>query len=371
MKHKITEGKILKKILIVITTAFVPYGGLATVMMNYYRAMDKTSLQIDFASTNDPPKILLDELKANGSGYFNLGNRKKHLPKYLKKLKKVLKNGYYDVIHVNGNSATMAFDLKVAKKCGIPVRIAHGHNSKTSHSIVHGFLKPLFNKMYTHAISVSKLAGDWLYGGNKYIILNNAIDLGKYKFNKEIRDKVRRDLKIDNKFVVGNVGKLNEQKNHTFLLKVFAELKKMRDDVGLLLVGGGHLETDLRNECKNLNIETDVIFTGMVDDAADYFQAMDVLVFPSLWEGLPLSLIEAQTAGLPCLVSSKITKDVICTEHIQYKSLRCGPFSWAEDVVRMATMNIIRHDATKEVGKHGFDIQEEAKKLRKIYLGGA
>lgn len=360
-----------RKILIIITTAFVPYGGLTTVMMNYYRAMDKTGLQIDFASTNDPPKVLLDELKANGSEYFNLRDRKKQLPKYLKNLKAVLKNGHYDVVHVNGNSATMAFELKVAKKYGVPVRIAHGHNSKTSHSIVHGFLKPLFNKMYTHAISVSKTAGDWLYGGNKYIILNNAIDLEKYKFNKEIRDKVRRDLKIDSKFVVGNVGKLNEQKNHTFLLKVFAELKKIRGDVCLLLVGGGHLETDLRNECKNLNIENDVIFTGMVDNASDYFQAMDVFVFPSSFEGLGMAVIEAQANGLHCFASVNVPKETKVSTLITYLDLTDTPAKWAKKITyynTVAQRKVDSDEAIKEIRKNGYDITCEANKLQKIYL---
>lgn len=360
-----------KKVLIIITTSFVPYGGLTTVMMNYYRAMDKTGLQIDFASTNDPPKVLLDELKVNGSGYFNIRDRKKQLPKYLKNLRAVLKNGHYDVVHVNGNSATMAFDLKVAKKYGVPVRIAHGHNTRTSHPILNKMLGHMFRRAYTYPIAVSKLAGDWLYNGDKYIVLKNAIDLKKYKFDELQRKIIRNNLEVDDKLVIGNVGKLNEQKNQIFLLDIFCDLKKIRDDVFLLLVGGGHLEKHLKEECKNRGIDDQIIFTGMVDNAAKYFQAMDVFVFPSLWEGLPLALIEAQTAGLPCLVSSDITKDAICTEHIQYKPLRCGSFSWAEDVVKMAAMNIIRHDATKEVGKHGFDIQEEAKKLRKIYLGGA
>ncbi len=355
--------------MIVIATAFVPYGGLTTVMMNYYRAMDKSGLHIDFASTNESPQELLDELHSNDSEYYCLGERNKNPFKYRLNLKKVLEKNKYDVIHVNGNSATMALELSVAKKCGVPVRIAHGHNSKTSHSIVHGFLKPLLNKVYTHAISVSKTAGDWLYGGNEYIILNNAIDLEEYKFNKEIRDKVRRGLKIDNKFVVGNVGKLNEQKNHTFLLKVFSELKKMRDDACLLLVGGGPLETDLRNECKALNIENDVIFTGMVDNASDYFQAMDVFVFPSSFEGLGMAVIEAQANGLYCFASDAVPKETNVSNRIEYLSLKVPPKYWAE---KLTSSLIDRYDISDRVNKtiksHGYDISAEAYRLKNIYM---
>lgn len=364
MKLRCIEN--MKNILVIITTSFVTYGGLTTVMMNYYRAMDKSGVHIDFASTNEPSQELLDELHSNGSEYYCLGERNKNLFKYRQNLKKVLEKNKYDVIHVNGNSATMALELSAAKQFGVPVRIAHGHNSKTSHSIVHGLLKPLLSKMYTHAISVSKTAGDWLYGGNEYIILNNAIDLEKYKFNKEIRDKVRRALKIDNKFVVGNVGKLNKQKNHTFLLKVFAELKKIRDDACLLLVGGGPLEADLRNECKTLNIENDVIFTGMVDNASDYFQAMDLFVFPSLWEGLPLSLIEAQAAGLPCIVSSNVTTDVACTTDLTYKDVSAGYDDWAKTINMVPQIN--RKEVIKQVRDANFEISREANRLRNVYF---
>ena len=357
-----------RKILIVITTAFVPYGGLTTVMMNYYHAMDKTGLQIDFASTNDPPDVLLDELKANGSQYFNLGSRKKQLFKYLKKLKAVLKNGQYDVIHVNGNSATMAFELMTAKMCGVSMRIAHGHNTKTSHEIINKLMKPLFTKSYTCAVSVSELAGEWLYGGDDYIILNNAIDLQKYGYDSEKRAEMQHRLKIENKVVLGNVGKLNEQKNHVFLLKVLNSLIKKGIDVYLLLIGGGHLEMQLREECKSLGIEDRVIFVGMVDNAADYFQAMDIFVFPSLWEGLPLSALEAQASGLPCIISSNVSKNVRCTDNVFFMDLSDGAEAWAKKAVEVSEHLPSRKDVLDEIRHNGYDIQAEAKKLRKIYL---
>lgn len=357
-----------KKVLIIITTAFVPYGGLTTVMMNYYRAMDKTGLQIDFASTNDPPKVLLDELEANGSAYFNLGNRKKQLPKYLKNLKTVLTNGHYEVIHVNGNSATMAFEFKVAKKCGVSMRIAHGHNTRTSHTIINKLMKPFFAKLYTCAVSVSELAGEWLYCGKSYIILNNAIDLKKYSFDSVKREIMQQQLGIENKIVLGNVGKLNEQKNHIFLLKVICSLRKKGSDVCLLLIGGGHMETQLREECKNLEIEDCVIFVGMVDNAADYFQAMDIFVFPSLWEGLPLSVLEAQASGLPCIISSNVSKSVKCTENAVFMDLAEGAEAWAKKAVDVSENLPDRTDVIDEIKRSGYDIQEEAKKLRMIYL---
>ena len=210
----------MKKILIVITTGMAPYGGLTTVMMNYYRAMDRSELKIDFASTNVLCDELRDELKQNNSNYYNLGDRKKCLPIYIYKLKKVLQINQYDVIHVNGNSA-MLFELGIAKKIGVPVRIAHCHTSKTSHPFINNILIDEFKKNYTKAVSVSSTAGDWLYGKNNYTILNNAINTEKYRFCKNIRNEYRNKYNLEGKFVVGHVGKLYEPKNHLFLLKIF------------------------------------------------------------------------------------------------------------------------------------------------------
>lgn len=356
-----------RKILIVIITAFVPYGGLTTVMMNYYRAMDKTGLKIDFASTNDPPDVLLDELKANGSQYFNLGSRKKQLLKYLKNLKAVLKNGQYDVIHVNGNSATMVFELMTAKKCRVPVRIAHGHTTQTDHAILNKLLKSAFKRSYTHAVAVSSKAGNWLYDGEKYEILKNAINVEKYQFKETIRKKIRYDLGIEDKCVIGHLGKIYEPKNHDFLIDIFYEIKKINKYACLLLVGDGELKDKIKSKCERLNLE-DVIFTGMVNNVYDYLQAMDVFVFPSLWEGSPLALIEAQASGLPCIVSSNVTKDAKCTANTVYMDLTEGAEAWAKKAVEVSKHLPSRTDVLDEIRLSGYDIQMEAKKLRKIYL---
>ena len=361
----------MRKVLIIITTQFISYGGLTTVMMNYYHAMDKSGLHIDFASTNESPQELLDELYSNGSEYFCLKERNKNPFKYRQNLKNVLEKNKYDVIHVNGNSATMALELSVAKKCGVPVRIAHGHTTRTSHPIINKMLGYMFRNTYTCPIAVSKLAGDWLYNGNQYTVLNNAIDLEKYKFNKKIRDNVRQELKIENKFVVGNVGKLNESKNHTFLLKVFAELKKTQGNALLLLVGGGSLEAKLKSDCVNLGIDKDVIFLGMRDNAYDYLHAMDVFVFPSYFEGLGMAVIEAQANGLHCFASENVPKETKVSTLITYLDLTDAPAKWAKKITyynTVAQREVDSDEAIKEIRKNGYDITCEANKLQKIYL---
>lgn len=359
----------MKKILVVITTGFVPYGGLTTVMMNYYRAMDKEGLQIDFASTNEPPAELLEELHKHGSRYFRLGERKKDMIRYLSRLSHVLKDNRYDVIHVNGNSATMALELMLAKQTGIPVRIAHGHTSQGKHIFVHRSLQRIFQKSYTHGIAVSDKAGEWLFGNGKYQVLNNAIFADRYQYDADIRKKYRQKLGLDNKFVVGHVGKLYEVKNHTFLIDVFYELQKKQKNAYLLLVGGGKLRQELEKKCRELGIREHVAFLGMRNDIPQLLQAMDVFVFPSLYEGMPNAVLEAQASGLPLLISDVITKSVKCTERTYYKSLSDGTSGWAKEILKLSKMDYDRKtDTAAQIREKGFDVEECAVKLREIYL---
>lgn len=313
---------IKRKVLIVITTDFVPYGGLTTVMMNYYRVMNKENLQIDFASTNDPCDELKQELAQNGSKYFDLGSRKYSPMHYMKKLATVLKMEKYDVIHVNGNSSTMAMELVTAKLVGVPSRIAHVHTTRSKYPYANVVLHPIFATSYTTALAVSKQAGDWLYGKN-YTLLNNAINTAKYKFNVDVREKMRKKYELTGKFVIGTVGKLNPPKNHIHLLQTFAEYSKKDETAMLVIAGGGELEQHLKAKAAELGVASKVIFLGMYSDIAGILQAFDAFVFPSLFEGLGLAIIEAQAAGLPCVASTAVPQETNVTPYISYLDLDC------------------------------------------------
>lgn len=360
-----------RKILIVITTAFVPYGGLTTVMMNYYRAMDKTGLQIDFASTNNPPKVLLDELKANGSKYFNLGNRKKQLLQYLKNLKMVLKNNHYDIVHVNGNSATMTIELMAAYTAGIKRRIAHVHNTTCDYMALNKLLKPIFKRCYTDACACSQKAGEWMFSNGKYEVLNNAIDLERYCFDSNQREKVREQYNIlATDKVIGHVGKMVRQKNHEFILDVFEEMLKKDAQWKLMLVGDGVLREKLEERAKERGIREKIIFCGMKNNTEKYYSAFDVIVFPSFWEGLPLSLIEAQASGLGGVISDLITSEVCISNGICQKSLSEDAFAWSN-----AVLSFYQEDRKNKselncqsLREAGFDISLNAQILREMYL---
>ena len=356
------------KVLIIITTEFVPYGGLTTVVLNYYRAIDKTGLAIDIASTNKAPENLAQELQRNGSQYYNLGARKNVLS-YLKNLNKVLKNNY-DVVHVNGNSATMLLELLPAKVKRVHTRIAHVHNTKTQHPVLQRMIYPFFRGSYNKAVAVSDDAGKWLYGDN-YIVLNNAINVKKYAFSLQTREDVRNGLGFSSQtFIIGTIGKLNQQKNHRYLLEVFSKFKQSIEDCKLVIVGGGELEDELKKKADELMIGKDVIFTGMTDDASGYVQAFDFFVFPSRFEGLGLALIEAQASGLKCVISDRVPKEAVVTNQVKTISINDKADEWADYIIQNINYNRIANsqNAAESIKAHGYDISMEAGKLRELYL---
>ena len=361
----------MKKILIIITTGFASSGGLTTVMMNYYRNIDKSDLQIDFASTNEIDNSYLEELSANNSQYFNLGDRKKNPFKYLLNLYKLLSKEKYDVLHVNGNSATMGLELFIACLHKIPFRIAHGHTTQSNYPLLHNFLYLFFKRTYTHAIVTSDKAGKWLFKKN-YYVLNNAIDFHKYAYSEQTRNELRANLGISDKFVVGNVGKLNIPKNHSFLIDIFEKIYKRNKDAVLIIAGGGSQDTILKTKCKEKGLEDAVIFLGMLNDTSKIYNAFDVFVFTSLFEGLGMVLIEAQVSGLKCFSSDVVPLETKVTDNIEYLSLNDTADLWAEKITEIEKYDREKMalSSQKSITENGYNIETEAVKLKKIYVSG-
>lgn len=357
------------RVLIVITTAFVPYGGLTTVAMNYYRNMDKSGLKIDFASVNKPSKELIDELHENGSEYYCLGERKKHPLKYQYALWKLLKEKRYDIIHVHANSASAVLELLSAKKCGVKKRIVHIHNSTCSHMLLHRLLKPLFDRTYTDALACSREAGKWIFG-EEFIILNNAIDTEKYQFKEESRKKIRAEYGIRKEtFVIGHVGKINKQKNHTFLIECFYEVNKKMPDAVLLLVGDGPLRKKIEEKIKCLGLEKNVYFAGMKNNASEYLSAMDCFVFPSVFEGFSLALLEALSSGLKCIASENTRRESEIMNCVKYLSLELNASKWCKEILKSYLYNRMQ-ESKKNISiikKENFDIKINADLLKQYY----
>ena len=354
------------KILVVICTGFVSWGGLTTVAMNYYRAMNKENLQIDFASDSIAEVKLTYELAGNGSKYIQLPNRK-NIFKYVIGLKNVLKEGY-DVIHIHGNSATMALELFPAMLCRVSKRIVHCHTTQSKVKCLNKLLRPIFLKMYTHAIAVSYEAGAWLFGKDNFVVLNNAIDVNKYSYNLFERKKIREELNISNEiFVIGHVGKINFSKNHVFIVEVFSEILKINSDSVLLLVGDGPLRGELEKLIKEKSIEDKVVFVGMSEETEKWLNAMDYFIFPSNFEGFGLALVEAQANGLPCMASDVVPRLTDATKTVRYMSLLTEPSIWATEIMNRKCERMNQEYIEHCFDKTNLNIYKEAKRIHDLY----
>jgi len=360
----------MRSILIVITTGVAPTGALTTVMMNYYRKMSRDGLTIDFASYNTGNETvgLSEELKGNGGHYYCLGKRS-HVLSYFYRLYKLCKG--YDVIHVNGNSATTVIEHLAAKLAGVEKRINHNHTSIPDHKATSDLCYPFFNFLVTDRIACSDLAGNWLYGEGNFLILKNAVDIEKFQFNQVTRTNIRREFGISNDCVVlGHVGKIYKPKNHPYLIRLFAEYRKLNPNTKLFLVGDGIMRHEVEALVEELQVRKDVIFAGLRTDIPDMLQAMDYFVFPSIWEGMPLSVLEALSSGLTCIISDHITKDVMIGPNIHSLQIESAPKVWAEYINNYKLPS--RNEACKQnsiaIAEAGFDIKVEAQKMRDIYL---
>ena len=345
-------------------------GGLETMIMNYYRHIDRNKVQFDFLVHRNFKADYDDEILALGGKIYRLPQLVPWSYGYRKALNQFFKSHTeYKIVHVHQDCLS-AIILKVAKKNGVPVRIAHSHSSnqdKNLKLLVKLFYRRTIPKFSTELFACGKEAGDWMFRGAKYQLFNNAIDSKLYSNNEADRCRVRNDLDIsDDMFLIGHVGRFNTVKNHSFLLDIFSEVKKTKKEAMLMLVGDGELREKMENKVEELRIAESVIFTGVRSDVNDLMKAMDCFVFPSLYEGLPVTLIEAQAAGLPCLVSENVSIECDKTGLIEQVSLKEPINCWVERILNKT--NYTRLDMSEKIAKAGYDITVNAEFLQDFYL---
>ena len=341
------------KVLNIMTSA-LHYNGIGMSLLNYYRNIDSSIIQMDFLVPNLIEENLKKEFTSKGNKVFELSYKgeKMHQTRpilYCRKLYKILKEEKYDIVHVHGSSSMLFMQLFTAKLAGIKIRIAHSRNTSSDHNFLHKLFKPFFRILYTDAFACGKEAGEWLFGKNKTVtIIPNGKDCEMFEFKPSIREKYRKNYNIENKKVIGHIGNFNYQKNHEFLIKVFYELTKINEDYYLVLAGKGTLENEIHKQVKELGIEDKVLFLGQisVDEVSKWLNAMDIMVFPSRFEGFPNVLIEWQISGLPCVISDTITKDVKVTELVKFIQLDKEPKEWAEIInnVEIKNRDLIKED---------------------------
>lgn len=356
------------------------WGGLETYLLQQFHNIDKNKIKYDFVNITSEYRIVKeDEIIRSGSKVYNICSRHinplKHYWQWLCLLSN--KGKKYQAIVLNSNSLVYVFPLFIAKFFGIPRRVIHSHNAGLEEkadifrSLLIDFNKIILSFSATDYWACSKKAGEWMFGKNrKFTIIHNAIDSKKYKFNLEKRDNLRKALNIENKFIVGHVGRFAYQKNHKFLIDIFYELQKIELNSVLMLVGDSINDdkflVETKEQVERLNIENKVLFLGMRNDVPDLMQAMDCFILPSHFEGLPLVGVEAQAAGLKCYLSDNITEEVKITDLVNFISLNESPKTWAKQI--LSNRNYIRKDMTDQIKKSGYDIKTEIKKIEKFYL---
>ena len=350
---------------LVVTTTDIGFNGITSVIMNYYRNIDRSKIQFDFAIGEKIHDTIENEIKELGGQVFKMPSRKKNTVKYIKVLKKLAKEKKYKIAHVHGNSGTLYLDIYALRKAGVRIRISHSHNSTCKHKLIHKLLKSPLNKEATHAIACSKLAGDWIYE-KEYMIINNGINVEDFLYNETIRNEYRKKMNIENKFVIGHIGHFSYQKNHQFLINIFKEVHEKDSSAMLMLIGDGKFRTKIEKQIADLGIKENVILLGRREDTQALIHAMDVFVFPSRFEGLPVVLIEAQAAGLKCIVSDVITRECKVTDRLEYLSLN-DIDKWKYSILN--SKKTYKRDNVEQIMiNSNYNIKNETKKLEKIYL---
>ena len=350
-------------------------GGVEAVVMNYYRHIDHEKLQFDFICDEDSTNIPYEEIESLGGKVILIPPYQK-LNKYIKELTRILNEGNYKIVHSHINTLSV-FSLFAAKCAGVQVRIAHSHSTtnkkEKKKNLMKQVLRPFSKLFATDYMCCSELAGRWLFGNKEYdkgnvYLLNNAIDVEKFKYDEKIRKAKRKELGIkDNQLVIGHIGRFVAQKNHTFLIDIFNEIHKKNKDAILVLAGQGPLMDEIKSKVKDLGLTESVKFLGQRTDANELYQAFDVFLLPSIYEGLGLVLIEAQCAGLPCVASTEVPKVAKVTKNLYFIPLLNSSEEWAKTALKIATKSK-REDYSKKVTNKNYNIEVEVQKLEDEYL---
>lgn len=345
-------------------------GGAEAFIMNLYRNIDRTKVQFDFLLRNKED-MHFDEIQSLGGRIFMTAPFPRHAwQNYIETRAFFAKHEEYAIIHVHGNALIYMTALFLAKRAGVPCRIMHSHNTqarKPVYRLIHECNKLFIHRLATAQLSCSETAGEWMFNGHSYTVVNNGIDVKEYLYNKSDREEIRKEFQLDGKFVVGHVGRFLHSKNHTFLLDIFSEIHKQNRLAVLLLIGTGPLEEEIRKKVNLLGLDDAVIFAGVRSDVNKILQAMDIFLFPSVFEGLGIVTVEAQAAGLHTIVSEAVPKEAFLSEVIEYVSLSAPKEEWAEKVLRYQ-QGYERPNTFEQLRDAGYDIESVAKEMEHFYI---
>lgn len=345
--------------------------GITNSVLTYLENLDMTDLDMTLGVAGKAEEMALDRAKKLGIKIEFLPGRNVEPVKYFFSLKDLVKKEKYDIVHVHGNSATLGIDMLAAKMGGVKVRIAHSHNTSCSHIYLDKLLRPLFYSTYTKGAACGADAGKWLFQNRDFVVIPNGKYIPTFLFDEGKRARIRNELDIDDKIILGHVGMFNSQKNHRFLIEMFKELCKKSNKYVLCLFGSdGGTQSEIETLVKKHALEDKVLFMGYKDNVADYLSAMDIMLLPSLYEGLPTVVIEWQISGLPSLISDTITSECVIMENVKRLSITSGVKEWINEIIQIEPEDRCKkRDAIiSAMRENGYDIEYDAERLKNMYV---
>lgn len=352
-------------------------GGIETMLMNHYRRIDRSKIQFDFLVHGERHGEYEDEIRALGGRIHRIRKVKTPLDLWLwqKELYTLFKKEKYKIVHAHLEQETRLI-MRQAERAGVQCRISHSHNTSSCRPLlkkaVGKIIEILTPWACTDFFACSILAGKWQFGETivkdpRFKLFKNAVDCAKFKFSETRRKEMRESLQLSqNQITICHVGRFSEQKNHLFLIDIFHKLTLKKTNAVLLLIGDGPMRQKNSEKISTLGLESNVHFLGLRNDVDAIMQASDVFCLPSLYEGLPVAAVEAQSAGLPCLLSDTITPEVEITDLLHYLPLNASPEIWADALIQKAS--IPHRDTYREMSGAGWDIVENTRWLENFYL---
>lgn len=347
-------------------------GGIETMLMELYRHIDRTRFQFDFVVHDYKKNTYEDEINALGGVLYRVPFYSKNPIEHKREFRKLLKeHTEYQMIHIHTTYAIMYTDAKIAKQLGRTV-IVHSHNSRATkaHTLYHSLFMEKMARTADYRLSCSYIAGEWMYGKKySYDIWKNAIEVEKFKFDSEIRKRMREEIGIeDDTLLLGNVARLSYQKNQALLLNIYAEYRKINPNSRLLLVGDGEDRGCLENRVKELKLTDYVIFTGNVNNVSDYLMAMDMFCLTSRWEGFGVAMVEAVTAGVVVVAPTLVDGLVKQLKHVGIVEQYADIQSWIAKIAEMKPLSESeRQECYDEILKQGYDITSQVKTAEQFY----
>ena len=342
--------------------------GVSAYIMNYYRIMDHKQIQIDFAIWKDIPSIYYDEIKANGSKIYVLPPIWK-LKRHLFECKRILSQGHYDIIHDNSLMITYPFMFLAKNK--VMIRILHSHSAIIGETTLKSIRNRIFKSMLINTanryIACSSKAGKALFHNKAFKVLPNIIDVDKFKYNEEKRIELRKKYKCKNKIIIGCVGRLTYTKNPCFAINVIQELCKIDQNIEFWWIGSGILDEKIREYAKRKECSQKIVFWGSRSDVDELYQAIDVFFLPSKAEGFGLSCIEAQAAGLPCVISDEFPNDVELSENVFRISLKEKKQVWCKTIYNVCQSKTNRNEGYFLLKNSIYSSNKTNNQLAKLY----